>query len=192
MKIDETREHEDKTFEKINYQAKTVLERKFINCVFKNCNLGNITFKDCFFEDCIFDGCDLSLMKVNNSVFKKLQIIHSKAIGIQWFDARNPFSIKCTDSNISYSSFFGKDLKKANFIRCTAKETDFSECNLTETVFEGSDLSDARFLDCDLSLTNFKEAKNYSIDLRHNKTRKTKFSLPEALSLLNSFDIIID
>ena len=192
MNDNEPVEHEDKTFEKIDYQGKTVLDRKFVNCVFKNCNLSNTTFKSCLFEDCTFDSCDLSLMKVNNSIFKKLQIVHSKAIGIQWFDARSPFAVNCTDSNISYSSFFGKDIKKARFIRCVAKETDFSESNLTEALFEGTDLSDARFSDCDLSFANFKEAKNYSIDLRHNKVKKTKFNLPEALSLLNSFDIILD
>ena len=61
--------------------------------------------------------------------------------GIQWFDARSPFSIRCMESNISYSSFFGKDLKKASFINCTATETDFTDCNLTEAVFTGTSRS---------------------------------------------------
>ncbi|MDB5284044.1 MAG: hypothetical protein JWO06_3119 [Bacteroidota bacterium] len=192
MQNDETVEHEGKTFEKISYQDKTVLDRKFINCVFKNCNFSNTIFKDCVFDECTFDGCDLSLMKVKGSLLKRIQVNSSKAIGIQWFDARSPFSINCTDSNISYSSFFGKDIKKAKFIKCVARETDFSECNLTEANFEGTDLAEARFSDTDLSLANFREAKNYNIDVRFNKVRKTKFSLPEALSLLNSFDITLD
>ncbi len=192
MKNDNPTEHENKTFEKINYQGQIVEDRKFINCVFKNCTLAETFFKDCQFEDCTFDNCDLSLMKVDKSTFKKLQLIRSKAIGVQWFDARNPFTITCTESNISYSSFFGKDLKKAKFIKCEAKETDFTDCNLSEAVFTGTDLSGARFVDCDLSFANFREAKNYSFDVRQNKLKKTMCSLPEAISLLNYFDIILN
>ena len=188
----EPHEHEAKTFEKINYQDKTVSDRKFFNCVIKNCNLRNTNFKDCLFDECIFEGCDLSLMKVKSSTFKKLRLVQSKAIGIQWFDARNPFSIQCTDSNISYCSFFAKDLKKAKFINCLAKETDFTDCNLTEAILTGTDLSDARFINCDLSLADFREAKNYAFDVRENKIKKTKCRLPEALSLLNYFDIILE
>jgi fluoroquinolone resistance protein len=189
---DQPNEHEGKTFEKTDYQAKIVSERKFIDCLFKNCNLSNTVFKDCLFDDCVFDGCDLSLMKVKGSTFKRIQLINSKAIGLQWFDALNPFSIQCTDSNISYSSFFAKDLKKAKFLRCNAQQVDFTDCNLTGVVFAGTDLTDARFSNCDLSFANFKEAKNYSFDVRENKIKKTVCGLPEALSLLNYFGIIVD
>lgn len=192
MKTHEPHEYESQTFEKTDYQSKTITDRKFIGCVFRNCNLGKAIFKDCVFDDCIFEGCDLSLMQVKSSSFKKIQLHHSKAIGIQWFDARNPFSIQCTDSNISYSSFFGKDLKKVKLINCKAQETDFTDCNLTEAVFAGTDFTDARFINCDLSFTNFKEAKNYAFDVRENKIKKTICALPEALAMLNYFDLVLD
>ena len=69
---------------------------------------------------------------------------------------------------------------------------DFSDCNLTEADFAGTDLESARFSNCDLTLANFKEARNYYIDIQHNKVKKTKFSLPEALRLLDAFDIEVE
>jgi len=192
MSEDKTVEHENKVFEKIEWQEKVVTGRKFTDCTFKNCQFNMLSFVDCYFTDCTFTGCDLSLLKVKGSFFNRIQINGCKAIGIHWFDTGVPFVIGFTDSNLSYSSFFGKNLKKMKFKNCVAKEVDFSSCNLTEADFAGTDLERARFNDCDLSLTNFKEARNYFIDFRENKVRKTKFSMPEALSLLDQFDIVIE
>ena len=192
MKEETPVEHDGKLFEKIEWQEKVVAGRKFTDCTFKNCQLNMLTFADCYFTDCIFEGCDLSLLKVKGSFFNRIQMTGCKAIGIHWFDTGAPFAINFIDCNISYSSFFGKGLRKAKFKNCVAKEVDFSECNLTEADFSGTDLEHARFADCDLSLANFKEARNYSINLQENKVRKTKFSLPEALSLLDPFDIVIE
>jgi fluoroquinolone resistance protein len=192
MKDDETIEHEGKLFEKIQWQEKVVSERNFTECTFRNCQFNMLSFVDCYFTDCIFEDCDLSLMKVKTSYFSRLQIIRCKAIGIHWFDTGKPFSVEFIDSNISYSSFFGKPLKKTKFKNCVAKEVDFSECILIEADFSGTDLEGARFSNTDLSHANFKEARNYFIDVQFNKVKKAKFSLPEALKLLDAFDIEVE
>ncbi len=192
MKGDDTIEHEGKLFEKIQFQDEVVSGRTFNECTFKNCHLNGLNFVGCHFIDCVFEDCDLSLLKVKGSFFTRLQIIRSKAIGIHWFDTGKPFTIQFLDSNISYSSFFGKPLKKTKFKNCVAKEVDFSECILTEADFSGTDLEGARFSNTDLSLANFKEARNYFIDVNFNKVKKAKFSLPEALRLLDSFDIEVE
>lgn len=192
MKGEETIQHEGKVFEKIQFQEKEVYDRTFKACTFRNCQLNGLIFSDCHFTDCIFEDCDLSLIKVKGSYFSKLQITRCKAIGIHWFDAGKPFTVQFTDSNISYSSFFGKPLKKTKFKNCVAKEVDFSECILTEADFSCTDLEGARFSDCDLSQANFIDARNYHIDVQHNKVKKAKFSLPEALRLLDSFDVVIE
>lgn len=192
MKEDETIEHEGKVFEKIQWLDAVVSGRTFVKCTFSKCQFNGLSFLECSFTDCTFEDCDLSLMKVKGSYFTRLQVNRCKAIGIHWFDVGKPFTIQFTDSNISYSSFFGKPLKKTKFKNCVAKEVDFSECILSEADFGGTDLEGARFIDCDLSLANFKEARNYHIDIQHNKVKKTKFSLPEALRLLDAFDVVID
>ena len=192
MKQDENIEHEGKLFEKIQFQDEVVSGRTFNECTFKNCQLNGLSFVDCHFADCIFEDCDLSLLKVKGSFFTRLQVTRCKAIGIHWFDTGKPFTVQFLDSNISYSSFFGKPLKKTKFKNCVAKEVDFSECILTEADFSGTDLEGARFSNTDLSLANFKEARNYFIDVQFNKVKKAKFSLPEALRLLDGFDIVVE
>lgn len=151
-----------------------------------------LSLADCYFTDCIFEDCDLSLLKVKGSFFNRVQINNCKAIGINWFDTGNPFAVQFTGSNISYSGFFGKTIKKAKFIKCLANETDFSECKLAQADFSGTDLENARFSNSDLTQADFKDARNYYIDMQHNKVSKAKFSLPEALALLHPFGIIIE
>ena len=192
MKEQEPVEHDGKLFEKIQFQEKTVSGRRFTDCTFKNCQLNMLSFTKCNFTDCTFEGCDLSLIKVHGSFFNRVHFIGCKAIGIHWFDTGSPFAVNFTDSNISYSSFSGKSLKKSKIKNCLAKEVDLSEANLTDADFQGTDLENSRFSNCDLTHTSFKEARNYDVDLQHNKLHKTKFSLPEALSLLNQFDIVVE
>jgi hypothetical protein len=47
------------------------------------------------------------------------------------------------------------------------------------------------FLDTNLSYADFSKAVNYVIDPRANRLKKTVFSMPEAMSLLSAFDIIL-
>lgn len=183
--------HSHKTFESVKFQEKEVADRVFTKCTFKKCNLYGLIFIDCAFDECHFEECDISLIKVKHCSFSKVTINKCKAIGILWFESSNPLSVSFSNSAISFSSFFGKNLKKFKFINCVAEEVDFSECNLTEASFEGTNLLQSRFLNCDLSLTNFVDAKNYGININANKIKKTKFSLPDAMNLLNDFDIEI-
>ena len=48
------------------------------------------------------------------------------------------------------------------------------------------------FYRTNLTEANFRHAYNYAIDFRSNMLKKTKFSLPEATSLLGGLDIILE
>ena len=122
-------------------------------------------FVDCSFEKCTFEECDLSLIKFKDSSFSGVQINGSKAIGIVWYDEDNPISVNFNNSRISYSSFFGKNCKKAQFINCIADEVDFTNCNLIQANFAGTDLKNAIFLNTDISQANFAGAMSYTINL---------------------------
>ncbi len=184
--------HTGKRFEEVTYEDKHVVARNFTRCTFYKSNLKGCVFEDCSFIDCTFESCDLSLIKLKHTSINGVKIIDSKAIGIVWYDAGNPFAVGFTNSRISYCSFFGKSMKKAQFINCMANEVDFSECDLTQADFRGTDLSGATFANTDLTKANFAGARNYLIDTKTNKIKKAKFSLPEALSLLYGLDIIIE
>jgi uncharacterized protein YjbI with pentapeptide repeats len=48
------------------------------------------------------------------------------------------------------------------------------------------------FGNTDLSKANLSKAYNYHIDASQNKLKGTRFSLPEAMSLLYSLEIILE
>jgi len=184
--------HTGKKFENISYEDKYLNGRIFKNCTFYKSSLKGCVFEDSSFDDCVFDDCDLSLLKLKSTSFSRVTLKNCKAIGIIWADALNPFSIAFQQSRISFSSFYGKNLKKAQFIQCIADEVDFSECNLSQADFSGTELTRATFSNTDLTKANFTGATNYFIDARTNKLQKAKFSLPEALSFLYAMGIELD
>ena len=75
--------------------------------------------------------------------------------------------------------------------KCTAKEVDFSEANLSEADCTFTDFTSSQFRHTDLSGADFRGASNYFIQPHLNTLKKTRFSLPEAMSLLYNLDIEI-
>ena len=184
--------HQNKTFDKIIYKDVVVKEKEFIKCKFTHCDFSNITFEDCEFENCFFENCNLSSLKVKYSRFSNVTFKSCKMIGIAWDEASMPFSITCVDSNISYSSFYGMKLKKMKIHKCIAHDVNFSEADMQLSKFNYTDLQDSIFQNTNLMKANFENAFNYNgIDLLNGKIKKAVFSMPEALVLLNNFDIIL-
>ncbi len=58
-----------------------------------------------------------------------------------------------------------------------------------EVKFEDCDFVGCQFHQTDLSSADFTTARNYFMNAESNKLKKTKFSLPEAVSLLANLDI---
>ena len=98
---------------------------------------------------------------------------------------------KFEDSNLSYGNFIGLKMKKNIFSNCILNDVDFSQTDLSESDFKGSDLLNTRFHDTTLLKANFQGAKNYQIDPILNKVRGAKFTMPEALGLLNGLGVVI-
>lgn len=171
--------------------AHEVGDTEFVNCTFENCKLVNISFSICRFERCEFRNCDLSLMKIKNTSFRGVRFVDTKLSGIQWADASIPLDVHFNRCLMNYSGFIKVDLRNTEIVECQLKEADFSEANLTKANCSCSDFSGARFSNTNLTRTNFTNATNYSIHPHGNKLFKTIFSLPEALSLLDVFDIVI-
>ncbi len=184
--------HQNKIFDKIIYKDVVVKDKEFSKCKFTNCNFSNTTFTDCSFEDCVFENCDLAMLKVKYSHFLDVSFKECKLIGIMWDEASLPFSITCENSNISYSSFYGMKLKKMRIYKCISHEVNFSEADMQLSKFNYTDLQDSIFQNTNLVKADFSHASNYNgIDLSSKKIKKTIFSLPEALVLFNSFDIVL-
>ncbi len=70
-------------------------------------------------------------------------------------------------------------------------ECDFIEVDLEGASFKESILRGSIFEDSNLMKANFIDAQDYNINIERNRIKKAKFSSPEVISLLNSFDIKI-
>jgi fluoroquinolone resistance protein len=72
------------------------------------------------------------------------------------------------------------------------KKADFSEANLSKADCRYSDFTGARFINTNLEYADLSYTSNYSIHPDGNKLKKTVFSSPDVLSLLDVYDIVIN
>ncbi|WP_423202849.1 pentapeptide repeat-containing protein [Legionella busanensis] len=177
---------------------KTELENKvFENCKFEKSNFSEAKFTSCKFVDCEFVSCNLSAIELNNTSFSETLFADCKLMGINWTKVKWPL-IKLTSpiqfyrSNISYSSFYGLDLKEIIIEECIAHDVDFREGNFSNGNFTLTDFENSLFMHTKLHAASFIEAINYSINPIDNDIRKGKFSVPEVLNLLHAFQIEIE
>ena len=187
----------DEQFQRLSQESSTIDSSKFDGCSFADCNFNGTSFRSCRFIDCSFYGCDLSLAQVVNCTFTRVAIESCKSIGINWAQANWSDTgiqkkVSFVESAINHSIFIGLDLTGIKIINCSVHEVDFRESDLTKADFSGSDLTKSIFGNTILSGADLSHARNYQINPCVNKLTGAKFSLPEALALLYSMDILID
>ena len=180
-------------------QGESFKSLTFQDCVFTHCALTECTFEACVFETCTFTGCDLSLTLLPRTRFKGVTFTESRLMGVNWCDADwergSLLATRRVDFDgclLDHALFIGLDLKETNFKGCRARGADFENADLTRTNFSGADLEGARFVGCDLTEADFTLAAGYAINAAENTLHKTRFSLPEAVALLHSLDIVLE
>lgn len=189
-------EYEDETFSGLSFDQETIADKTFTDCTFKDCTFREAILQRCSFHDCLFSDCDLSLAKIPGTSFATVAFEMCKLVGIDWtsahwpkFGIKRPFSFhQCA---LNYSFFSGLKLPHLSMTQCIAKEADFTDVDFTSALFTGTDFTDSRFVNCNLTKANFNDARNYAIDINQNWLKKTKFALPEAVSLLAGLDIVL-
>lgn len=174
---------------------------KFENKIFENCQFTDSTFNEakfirCKFIDCEFKTCNLSSAQFDQTSFSEVVFAESKLIGINWTRVKWPLiklssPLKFYKSNISHSSFYELELSEIIIDECKAHDVDFREGDFSQASFVLTDLERSLFMHTKLYAADFTDAFNYHIDPMNNNIHKAKFSLPDALNLLNSFDIEI-
>lgn len=178
-------------FDNLTLSNYKVTEIEFEECNFTNCRFLDCEFVKCAFKYCMFDNCLISALMPVDTRFIEVTFKNSKVIGIDWTKSLSITRISFNNCQLNYSNFRFLKLPKTKIINSEVKEADFTEALLTESDFSGSDLEGSIFFKSDLMKSDFSSAKNYYIDARNNTINKAKFSLPEAISLLNSLDIIL-
>jgi uncharacterized protein YjbI with pentapeptide repeats len=169
----------------------TITEVEFEECQFTNCSLVDVKFEKCTFINCKFDNCMISAVVPTQCRFVDVRFTDSKVMGFDWTKAKQVQNVSFEKCQIDCSNFRLLKLHKINMIACIAKEADFTETDFTEGNFTNTDFERSIFSKTILTKANFAGAKNYAIDARHNSIKGAHFSLPEALILLDSLDVVI-
>lgn len=125
-------------------------------------------------------------------MFRGVSFKKSKLIGINWTQASTQAACHYAESLLDYGIFQGINLKGFSFVDCKILEVDFSEAQLSKSSFTGSILRGSNFNKANLSEADFRGASEYLIDVRYSTIKNAKFSLPEALTLLSSLEIIVE
>lgn len=190
---EETKVHQDKTFSQIDYTEKQLKNREFINCEFVSCDFSKSDLSHNDFVDCKFKQCNFSLTVVVGTGFRDVTFDGCKILGIDFSKCNKfLFSFQFEKSHLDYSTFYGTKLRKTKFIDCSLKQTDFEEADLTASVFQNCDLSGTSFVRSVLEKTDFRSARNFSLDPAVNKVKQAKFSALNLSGLLHHFNLDID
>ena len=169
-----------------------ISNKEFENCVFEKCIFIECIFENCRFIDSSFVGCSISANKPFNSQFTNVTFEDSKIMGFDFTKARSVRLISFIKCNISYSNFSFVKVPELILKECAAHEVNFNEADLTGGIFTQTDFLKSVFSHTNLTKADFRGAYNYGIDLTSNTCKKAQFSLPEASSLLRSFDILLE
>lgn len=191
---DEQRIYVNQHFKGMDFSHQQINTKEFDNCHFIDCNLTDVSLLKCKFSECLFKNCNLSMAKVNGCSFFDVIFEDSKAIGINWTMAywstiKLSAPLKFYKSILNDSSFLGLSLHELVMVECKAHDVDFRETDCTQADFSYTDFTNSLFNKTNLTQANFSEAINYNIDVFLNEIKRAKFSLPEAMNLLNSLDI---
>ncbi|MEJ2736127.1 MAG: pentapeptide repeat-containing protein [Anaerolineae bacterium] len=194
--LPEIQEVEGRSFSGLDLHGQELGFREFYGCVFLKCSFLETTFRSCRFVDCEFRECNLSLCRVKDCSFSNTRFQDSQVMGVDWTEASWPKrgflrTVDFRSCALNHSTFIGLSLRGIELTECAARGVDFTEADLSRADLPHTDFSQSRFLHTDLTEADLTGATNYSIAPTRNVLKKTRFSLPEAVSLLYGLDIIL-
>jgi uncharacterized protein YjbI with pentapeptide repeats len=194
--ITDAQEYFDQTFNKVHLGPDEIISGKFTDCVFFQCVFESAILNNCRFSNCLFQECNLNLVKLSGSSFPATRFEKSKLMGVDWTQATWSTSgfysiVHFLECVISHSTFIGLELKRIQITNCIANEVDFRDADLSNADFKGTDLARSFFGNTNLSEADLSQARNYMIDPSNNILKQAKFSMPEAMALLYSMDIVL-
>ena len=184
---------EDQQFEQIDFQVQPFTIGEYENCIFIKCSFIGIDLAGSIFINCTFTDCDMSVVKVNQVVFRDTHFVGCKLIGIL-FDSCKEYGLDVSFNNciIDNASFYGTKIKGLRFVKSSVKSVDFTNTDLNTAVFDACDLLHAKFDNSNLEKVDFTSSYNYTIDMDANRIKKSKHSVQGAMGLLGKYDIIIE
>jgi len=179
-------------FSKLSFSNEGIELIEFEECDFVGCTFIDCEFKKCKFLNCKFINCLLSAVKFSSSSVIEVSFTQCKVIGIDWTKSQQVRDLQFDECEINYSNFVLLKIPKTKIVNCIAKDVDFTETDLHESDLRKTNFENSIFYRTNLSKTDLRGANNYFIDVKNNTISRAKFSLPEALSLLQILNIVIE
>lgn len=164
----------------------------FVGCHFIGIDFNMLNFSRLKFLDCEFVECNLSNNNLKGASFRGGSFKKSKLIGLNWSEASSVVACSFSDCILDYSIFHSMNLKNFIFTDCKMLEVEFSESQLVRALINRCMLRGASFNKANLEQADLRGSTDYFIDVRYTNIKKAKFSLPEAMALLSSLDIILE
>lgn len=164
----------------------------FYRCVFTDCSFQARRLEECTFDDCTFVRCNLSLMEMAGAVFTGVKFADCKMLGLNWSGTGGFLSASYSGCIMENNVFADMNLSRFRFTSCLLANSTFSHTRLNHAVFDDCDLTQCCFHQADLSHADFRTSRNYYMNAETNTLKKTRFSLPEAVSLLANLDIVLE
>lgn len=180
---------ENKIIKNIDF-TKQQLDDEYYKCVFQNCNFMEMLIPKVTFEQCEFISCNLSLCKMNHTMWNNVYFETCKMTGIAFDDSNHfAFAVDFADCALQYSSFRHLNMHKTCFRGSSLIEADFSHANLKQADFSGCDLKGTIFSKTNLEGADLSTAYDYSINPTDNLVYKAKFSLIGLPGLTSIFGV---
>lgn len=191
-------EYTTQDFKNLTCREQTFKGIQFAGCNFFKLSAGGSSFAHCQFEDCTFRHCDLNLAVLQHCTFKNATFEDCQLVGINWMATnlaqfKNVFAhpldfYRCV---LNHAIFMGLNLQKVQMVDCIAKNVSFEEADLSHANCQRTEFTGSRFNLTNLTDADFSGARQYMISPTQNTLKKTKFSLPEAITLLDGLDILL-
>ena len=185
-------DYSEEQFARLSLTGQTVTGKTFEKCTFDKCSFVECRFDHCTFVDCMFTASMVSAIDVKTATFLETTLQDSKIMGMEWSKAAKVRGLRFEKCDLQLCGFSFLKLKHFVLKDSKAVECNFMESDCTDADFSGTDLDKCIFQRTNLTSANFRKAFNYAIDFKNNTLKKTKFSLPEASSLLGGLDIVLE
>ena len=187
---------EEQEFVGVELENETGSDCTFVNCTFQKCRFSNCEFRNFRFTDCVFQDCVILSNKfvkcsARGNILDRCSVIGLIFLQIAPHGLGSPIdsALNCT---LKYCQFEKIDMPKTSFrgsdiLECTFTECDLSGCSFKDCRFAGTDMSF-----CNLSKADFRNSQGYYVNLKTCKVAEAQFSFPEAIHLLDGFNIKIE
>lgn len=186
---------EGERFRGLSLVEATVEETTFDECSFTDVAFVECALKSCRFMDCTFLRCNFSMTTVEGSRFSGASFRESRFIALDWtvaqWNAGLVVPLSFERCMLKHVTFLGLEMEAWRFIDSEVIDVDFREGCLRRADFSGTDLRESLFNNTDLREADFSKARNYRIAAAQNDVAGTRFSLPEAMALLDDLGIVL-